>query len=134
MKNKKGFSLIELVIVLVVVAILAIVSAVIYKGYVRKAKMVEGKTLLNTIADSLDVYYSDNETYLNISFTSTNNTLMVDARPNKYFRTFQVENKNGTNGYYALITTKDTEGKITMVMTLSSKGAPTISIIDKNTN
>ena len=129
MKNKKGFSLIELVIVLVIVAILAIVSGLIYKGYVRKAKMVEGKTLLNTISDALDVYYSDNETYLNIAnFTSTNNTLMVDARPNKYFRTFKVENKTS----YALITTKDTENNITMVMTLFSKGAPTISIVDKN--
>lgn len=131
MKNKKGFTLVELVIVLVIIAILAIISGILYRGHVQKAKMVEGKTLLNTVADALDVYYSEHEKYLNMSdFASTRSDLMIDARPNKYFNMFKVENKTT----YALITTKDTAGKITMIMTLSSKGAPTISIIDATNN
>ena len=133
MKNKKGFTLIELVIVVIIVAILTVISGVIYKNHVRKAKMVEGKTLLNTIADSQDVYYSENEIYYSTqgnSFYNTDSTLMIDARPNKYFRQFRTENKTT----YALIITKDTEGKITMTMTLSSKGAPTISIKDTGNN
>lgn len=132
MKNKKGFTLIELVIVIVIVAILTIVSGILYKGHVQKAKMVEGKTLLNTIADALDVYYAEKEQYLNATnFQTTNNNLMVDARANKYFRNFKVENKTS----HALITTKDTENKITMIMTLySNSGAPTISVIDTTNN
>jgi len=133
MKNKKGFTLIELVIVVVIVAILTVISGVIYKNHVRKSKMVEGKTLLNTIADALDVYYSENETYYSTqgnSFYNTDNTLMIDARPNKYFKDFRSQNKTT----YALITTKDTTDKITMIMTLSSHGAPTINITDKDNN
>ena len=51
-KAKKGFTLVELVIVIVIVGILSVISVPIYRGYVEKAIMTEGKVLINAIGKS----------------------------------------------------------------------------------
>ena len=43
--KRKGFTLVELVIVIVIVGILSIVAVPIYRGYTRKAMATEGKAL-----------------------------------------------------------------------------------------
>ncbi|MBO7611272.1 MAG: prepilin-type N-terminal cleavage/methylation domain-containing protein, partial [Elusimicrobia bacterium] len=48
-KNKKGFTLVELVIVIVIVGILSAISVPVYRGYIEKAIMAEGQTLLGAI-------------------------------------------------------------------------------------
>ena len=47
--NKKGFTLVELVIVIIIVGILSIISVPVYRGYVEKAMLTEGKTLIGAI-------------------------------------------------------------------------------------
>ena len=56
-KTKKGFTLVELVIVIVIVGILSVISVPIYRGYVEKAKMTEGYVLLNAIAKAELAYH-----------------------------------------------------------------------------
>ena len=45
-KSKKGFTLVELVIVIVIVGILSVISVPIYRGYVDRAMRTEGEVLL----------------------------------------------------------------------------------------
>ncbi|MBQ3835362.1 MAG: prepilin-type N-terminal cleavage/methylation domain-containing protein, partial [Elusimicrobia bacterium] len=51
-KKRKGFTLIELVIVIMIITILSTVSVPIYKGHISNAKSLEGYTLLASIRDA----------------------------------------------------------------------------------
>jgi len=56
-----GFTLIELMIVVVIVGILAAVALGMYRGYTRKAMATEAEAGLGTIATSLRVIYAQYE-------------------------------------------------------------------------
>ncbi|MFA4907183.1 MAG: prepilin-type N-terminal cleavage/methylation domain-containing protein [archaeon] len=62
-KNQAGFTLVELMIVIVIVGILAAVAVPIYQGNVKKAKMTECDAALGTIRTTLRVYYAGNGAY-----------------------------------------------------------------------
>lgn len=59
MKNRKGFTLIELMVVILIVAILAAVAIPIIGSRVNKAKWSEAKTACGTIATEIKVYAVD---------------------------------------------------------------------------
>ena len=52
----KGFTLIELAIVIVIAALLAAVAVPIYNGIVKDSKWTEGKTAVGAISEALDTY------------------------------------------------------------------------------
>lgn len=90
MKKAKGFTLVELVIVIVIVGILSIVAVPIYRGYTRKAMASEGRALLGTIQTAQKVYYTEFAQFATVGATNFTTIIDVDARPNKYFTTFTV--------------------------------------------
>ena len=63
LKNQKGFTLVELMIVIVIVGILAAVAVPIYQSNIKKAKMSECDAALGTIRTSLRVYFAEHGTY-----------------------------------------------------------------------
>jgi prepilin-type N-terminal cleavage/methylation domain-containing protein len=93
MKNKKGFTLVELVIVIVIVGILSIISVPIYRGYVEKAMMTEGKVLLNAIGKAELAYHVKYGTFKETNGTKVayDDELDISAEANKYFSAFDVK-------------------------------------------
>lgn len=63
MKNQKGFTLVELIIVIVILAILTIVTVPFYQYHVEKAKITEALSMLKTIADANVAYYLEHNTW-----------------------------------------------------------------------
>ena len=63
MGKQGGFSLIELMIALVVIAILAGIGYPSYKEYVNRGKRSEGKSALMRAAQQMERYYSLNNCY-----------------------------------------------------------------------
>lgn len=61
--NQRGFSLIELLIVLVIIGILAGLAIPQYMSYTTKAKQVEAKELLHQIYLLERAYYHNNDQY-----------------------------------------------------------------------
>ncbi|KPJ66758.1 MAG: hypothetical protein AMJ43_07055 [Coxiella sp. DG_40] len=59
MKSRKGFTLIELMVVILIVGILAAVAIPIMRGRVDSAKWSEGKSGLGTIATALRAYAAE---------------------------------------------------------------------------
>ncbi len=99
MKRAKGFTLVELVIVIVIVGILSIVAVPIYRGYTRKAMGTEAKSLLGSIQTAQKVYYAEHAVFWTVSGengTDFSEALDVDARSNKYFKKFSVSAENAT--------------------------------------
>lgn len=90
-KKNIAFTLVELVITIVIVAILSLVAVPLYRGYTRKAMTTEGRAVIKNIENSEKVYYVEFYEYYPVPDTSFDNTLDVDARANKYFTTFKVD-------------------------------------------
>ncbi len=61
MKKSKGFTLIELMVVIVILGILAAVIAPRIPQFVNKAKEGKTKGNLGTLRSTLNIYYSDND-------------------------------------------------------------------------
>ncbi len=64
MTEIKGFTLLELMIAVGIVAILAAVSYPTYTGYVRTARYSDATVALNELAQAMERYYSANGTYV----------------------------------------------------------------------
>ena len=56
MKSRKGFTLIELMVVILIVGILAAVAIPLMRGRIDSAKWSEGKAIMGTIATALRAY------------------------------------------------------------------------------
>jgi prepilin-type N-terminal cleavage/methylation domain-containing protein len=56
MKSRKGFTLIELMVVILIVGILAAVAIPLMRGRIDSAKWSEGKAMMGTIATALRAY------------------------------------------------------------------------------
>ena len=95
---KKGFTLVELVITIAIVIILSVISVPIYRGYVDKAKMSEGYSLLGLILSAQKSYYSEYGNFYVSSgsnmWTNNDTVLGIDARSNKYFTRFYSAGSN----------------------------------------
>ena len=66
MLKKKGFTLVELMVVILIVAILAAIAIPIMRGRIDSAKWTEGKAMIGTIATSIRAYVAET----NVTLTS----------------------------------------------------------------
>lgn len=57
LKNQKGFSLIELLVVVVIIAILAAIAVPIYMSYVRQAYSTEAQSAIAALRQTYRVHY-----------------------------------------------------------------------------
>ena len=92
--RRRGFTLVELVIVIAIVIILSVISVPIYRGYVDKAKMSEGYALQGAILSAQKAYFSEYGHFLKYKsgelFTGYDSRLGIDARGNKFFTCFRL--------------------------------------------
>jgi type IV pilus assembly protein PilE len=83
-KHSKGFTLIELMIVVAIVGILAAIAYPSYQEYVRKTRRAEGRTALIELLQQQERYMTQNNTYLAIATAGDNTvplkTFSGDAR------------------------------------------------------
>ena len=59
MSKKRGFTLIELMVVILIVSILAAVAVPIMRGRIDAAKWTEGKAMAGTLGTALRAYYAE---------------------------------------------------------------------------
>ena len=134
MKKTKGFTLVELVIVIIIVGILSIVAVPIYRGYTRKAMATEGKALLGSIVTAEKVYYTEFTDFLTVAETAFSSELDVDARSNKYFTSFQIgdDSGSGTDRYSALVKGFDQATGINITVQAGRTGQPVFTVTGLN--
>lgn len=67
----KGFTLIELMIVVAIVGVLAAIAYPSYQEYIARARRADAKTVLLENAQFLERFYTQNGTYLNANLPFT---------------------------------------------------------------
>ena len=70
-KRSKGFTLIELMIVVAIIAILAAIAIPQYKKFQLKSKTSEAKTNLGAIKTCEEAYAAEHDVYLSANWTPT---------------------------------------------------------------
>ena len=63
LKNKKGFTIVELLIVIVVIGILATLVIVTFTGIQQKARNSQRQTDINAVDSHVEAYYATNGNY-----------------------------------------------------------------------
>jgi type II secretion system protein G len=81
-RRQKGFTIVELLIVIVVVAILAAITIVAYNGIQQRARDSQRKNDVKTIVKAIELYYADNG-----SFPTSNCTLGTGCAINSAWTT-----------------------------------------------
>ena len=75
--GRRGFTLIELTIVLLLIGILAAMATYTYGMMINKARMTQAKTVLDHLTKTEAIYFNDNERY-------TDNVQLLGFDPVKY--------------------------------------------------
>lgn len=70
MDKRKGFTLIELLIVVAVVGILAGIAYPSWRDYIARGRRTDGKSALLDLANRMERYYSQQNTYLGATLGS----------------------------------------------------------------
>lgn len=78
----RGFTLVELMIAVAIVAILAAVAIPQYRDYVTRSRLADASTGLTTMRAQMERYYQDNRTYADVgtTFVSPCNNATASAR------------------------------------------------------
>lgn len=73
-RQVKGFTLIEIMIVVAIIGILASIAIPGYQNYVKKGKAAEATANLATLRIQMEQYFQDNKTYVGGNCTPTTAT------------------------------------------------------------
>ncbi len=61
--NEKGFTMIEMMIVMVIIAVLVAGGVAFYQGNIEKTKVTKARAQISTMQAALDVYYAESGEY-----------------------------------------------------------------------
>jgi type IV pilus assembly protein PilE len=78
MQKRRGFTLIELMVAIAIIALLVTIAYPSYLGYLKKGRRAAAQTFMSEVANKQSQYLLDNRNYaVNISDLSTSNALGV---------------------------------------------------------
>lgn len=78
-KKKGGFTLVELMVVIIIVGVLAAAAVPIYSAFVKKARVSEAKASIGTIRASEEVYWAENAVYLPLATVASDAVALTDT-------------------------------------------------------
>ncbi len=79
MKNRKGFTLVELIVVIAILAILAAVAIPVYSNYIKKANEASDYTMLDSIKTAAAFVATDKGVKLATPVAPKINTITVET-------------------------------------------------------
>ena len=103
MESKKGFTLTELMVVILIIGILAGVTIPIMQGRIDSAKWSEGRTVMGTIAMSLRAHITEKGNH----FTPVPTLAQLGFEPGDLDGSYFTGGESGTNDFSWIINSND---------------------------
>lgn len=91
MKANRGFTLVELLVVIVILGVLFAIALPSYNSYVGKARRSDAKSALLSVSQAMEKFYTENSTYNNASL-GTASTDIAKATSNDGYYTIGFDN------------------------------------------
>jgi prepilin-type N-terminal cleavage/methylation domain-containing protein len=134
-KSVKGFSLIEIMVVIIIIGVLAVIAVPLYRSYVNGAIAEEGKSLVNAVAAAEMNYFSQNNKCLGVEPPSSGgqagtaqDPLGINATQNMYFTTYEALTTANPSSNDFRIDTTYTSGSLVIDVTLNHpNGGPSVT-------
>ena len=82
LQNKKGFSLVELIIVIAIMAVLIAILAPNYLRYVEKSKRTRALTNTKNVVDAITIVVTEKQAFNDQSFQDLYSILVANQTPN----------------------------------------------------
>lgn len=98
---KKGFSFIEILVVVTIIGVLTSLAAITYGNFLKQSRDAKRKTDLTQIAAALEMYRSNNDQYYSASFNG--DCAGVTTWLSSYITTVPSDPKNSSGYYYNCI-------------------------------
>lgn len=117
----KGFTLIEMMIVVAIIGILAAIAYPSYDEYVKRGNRTEGQAFLNDVATRQERYFSQNNAYVTAIADITKLGLSSPARSTTTKYTLAVA-KVAEDGGYTLTATNQFNDAKCLTLTLNAIG------------
>lgn len=130
MHNSKGFTLIEVMIVVVIVGILASIAYPSYQEYVNRSNRAEGQAFLSDIAARQERYFSQNNAYVTADTDRSKLGLTSNQSANQRY-TVSLSSVANDGGYTLTATPNFTETRCGNLV-LNAKGVRSVSTGDKD--
>jgi type IV pilus assembly protein PilE len=99
--TQRGFTLIELMVVVVVIGILAAIGYPSYTDYIRRGKVAEATSTLSDVRNKMETFYLDNRTYVGSDAANLPCNATVLNTGKKYF-TYDCATPAPTAGAYTI--------------------------------
>jgi len=80
-RRQRGFTLVELMAVVMITGILALVGISVFRRYVTSSKSAEATSIMQAIRAGEEAYLAENHVYLNVSTTGGGTSWYPNATP-----------------------------------------------------
>lgn len=132
LRSSKGFTLIELMVTIAIVAILSSVAIPAYTDYIRRGQLPEGFTQLSDYRVKMEQYYQDNRNYGTAACADVGGVSWATFSPTnkKYFNyacALPVTVPVGQS--YTITATGSTAAAVGHVYTVNQGGAQTTTLL-----
>jgi len=132
MRFQQGFTLIEVMITVVIVAILAAVAVPNYTDYVTRSKFTEAHGTLADLRVKMEQYYMDNRRYSTTAAGGTCGLGAVPATANTRYFTYacatSTPNASGDQQYVLTATGAGAEGLTGLAFTINHSNTRTTTV------